>query len=199
MVSYNTILVAVFLLGTVLVGVATPVAGHDTQTVDGYEITVGGAAEPLITGERMWVELEVVDNETGAPVEGQAETLEMYVQTAGRDRAELEVSEKHGENGTYEAPVIVTEPGDYVVHVEGQIEGTDVHAHFETTVQDRTELEYPSNGSQTADDLADDGNEAQIGTSQIEGTGGGSSSSLVPAAAIAGVGTLGALAVRRRR
>lgn len=130
-------------------------AAHETQEVEGYDVTFGGADEPVITGERMWLEFEIVDNETGEPVEAQAETLKISVQKQGYERKELEVSEKHGEPGVYEAAVIFTEPGEYFVHLEGSIDGTDVHTHFEKNVHDHTELEYPTEDHRT-DDAADE-------------------------------------------
>lgn len=49
-------LIALVGLGILLAGITTPAMAHDTQTVDGYDITFGGAEEPLITGERMWLD-----------------------------------------------------------------------------------------------------------------------------------------------
>lgn len=141
-------LVAIAVLMTVAVG---PVAAHETQRIEGYDVTFGGADEPLITDERMWLEFEIVDNETGEPVDGQAETLNVSVDASGSEKTPLEVSEKHGEPGVYEAQVIFTEPGEYVVHLEGSLEGTEVHTHFETEVHDHAELEYPGDESRTGD------------------------------------------------
>ena len=191
--SHRNQLAALALVVVLLVGVAAPVAAHETQTFDGYDVTFGGADEPLITGERMWLELEVVDNETGDPVEGQADNLELYVQTSGHERSEVNLSEKDGEDGVYEAPVVFTEPGDYVVHAEGQIEETEVHTHFETEVTDRADLEYPNDDSQNAaredETHAHDDNEtAEAGLGAVG-----------PAmAAIGAVGGVGALLFRWR-
>lgn len=192
MVARTNRLVVLALIGLLLAGTAGPVAAHETQSVDGYDITFGGAAEPLITGERMWLEFEIVDNETGEPVTGQADSLNAAVQIEGHDRGELTLGEKHGEDGVYEAPVVFTEPGEYVVHLEGSIEDTEVHTHFEKEVRDRAELEYPANGSRTADGDS----ETQSANRPSEaGFGAGG----VAAVGIGLVGVAGAALVRRRR
>lgn len=139
--------IALGLVVMLIVGSTSPVIAHETQTVEGYDLTFGGADEPLITGERMWLELEIANNETGEPVENQSETLTVAVQKLGRENATVEVSEKRGEPGVYEAPVIFTEPGEYLIHVQGSIEGTEFHTHFETEVEDHTKLMYPSKES----------------------------------------------------
>lgn len=149
------LVVVAMVLGTL--GTA-PAAAHESTTVEGYELTFGGADEPVITGERMWLEIEIVDNETGEPVEGQADSLNVSLQQSGGEKVAWDVSEKHGDAGVYEAAVIFTEPGDYIVHVEGTIEETEVHTHFEKEVHDSADLEFPpSDDSDDADDS--DGND----------------------------------------
>lgn len=186
--SFKRPLIALVVLVTVMTGIATPVMAHETQNVEGYDITFGGADEPLITGERMWVEFEIVNNETGEPVTDQAENLTVSVQTAESEKTALELSEKHGEPGVYEAPVLFTEPGDYVVHLEGSVGGTEVHTHFEKEVQDHTALEYPSDESQTEDGDSE---------SQTDEAGFGSLS--VAIVGIGAVAAIGTLLLRRRR
>lgn len=131
---------AVVMLGTVAV---IPTAAHESETIDGYELTFGGADEPVITGERMWLVLRISD-EDGEPLPDQADALQWRVEKPGEeDPVVLDVSEKHGEPGVYEAAVVFTEPGEYVVHIEGTVEDTEVHTHYEKEVNDRTALEYP--------------------------------------------------------
>lgn len=191
--GYHRTILTFVLITVVVTGVAHPVAAHETQNVEGYDVTFGGADEPLVTDERMWLEIEIADNESGEPVDGQADALQLYVQNAGNDREEVNLSEKHGEDGVYEAPVVFTESGDYTVHLEGQIEDTEVHTHFETDVQDRSELEYPDTESQAADD----GNESRTDENQTDESGFGTAS--VAIAAIGVVAIVGAVLSRRRR
>lgn len=164
--EYYKLFITFGLVMAVVVGAVGPAVAHEKQTVEGYDLTFGGADEPVITGERMWLELEIADNETGELIGNQSETLKISVQKSDGEKVGIDVSEKHGEPGVYRVPVIFTEPGDYVIHVEGSIEGTEFHAHFEKEVQDASELEYPGNES-TPDD---DQNESASDDSQNEST-----------------------------
>lgn len=127
-------------LGSVAVGT---VAAHETETVDGYELTFGGGDEPVITGERMWLEIEIVD-EDGEPVPDQADTLTMEVEHPDGVTRTVDLGGKHGAPAYYEAPIVFTEAGNYTIHIEGTVEDTEVHTHFEKEVADRSELEFPA-------------------------------------------------------
>lgn len=186
-------LIAFAVLGMLTAGIATPVAAHETRTVEGYTITFGGADEPLITGERMWMEFEIVDDRTGTPVSNQAENLTVSVRTSGSEKTALELGAKHGAPGVYEAPVLFTEPGDYVVHLEGSLEGTEVHTHFETRVRDHADLEYPASEPETTTE----GEDSRTGTERNDAARFGSVG--IAVAGIGFVAAIGALLVRTRR
>ncbi len=87
----------------VLISAVGPALAHETQAVAGNEVTFGGADEPLVTGERMWLEFEIVDAESGDPVENVSENLTVSVQMEGHEKTALESSDKYGEPGVYEA------------------------------------------------------------------------------------------------
>lgn len=141
----HTHIVVAMSVAVLLSGVAVgAVSAHESNTVKGYELTFGGADEPVVTGERMWLELSIKNNETGEPVEGAGDTLRWSVEKGGAERAELSSGSRHGEPGVYEAPVMFTEPGRYTIHLEGTIEGNEVHTHFLKEVESRTELVYPN-------------------------------------------------------
>lgn len=182
-------LVGLGLVVVVLLGVVGPVTAHETQDVEGYDVTFGAADEPAITGERMWMRFEIVDGETGEPVEGQADSLIISVQKKDGEKVPLEVSESHGEPGVYEAAVIFTEPGEYMLHIEGRIEGTGVHTHFKKEVHDHAELEYPGDDSQADNQFVTDSFQSGL-------RGYGSSVGVAVAAVVA---VLGAGLVYRRR
>lgn len=136
------IMIVVTLVVLALVGVGTA-AAHESQEIEGYQLVFGGSDEPVITSERTWLQLRITD-EDGEPVTEQADTLHWRVEKPGEaDSVDLEASESHGNPGVYEAAVVFTEPGEYVVHIEGTIEGTEVHTHFEKDVEDRSALDYP--------------------------------------------------------
>lgn len=166
--------------------VAAPANAHESETVDGYELTFGGGDEPVITGERMWLELEVVDA-NGEPVPGQADSLEMELEHPDGVKRSLELAGKHGEPAYYEAPVLFTDPGTYTIHFEGTVEDTAVHVHFEKEVQDHTALQFPA-----ADANEDQPEPTPQESSTFPGLGIGFAVVLVA------LGAGGALFVRRR-
>lgn len=143
----------VLLVATAVLVASVPIASaHDTVTVDGYEVTFGGADEPVITGERMWLEVHLLEAETGESVEGAEDNLNISVQRPfGNDTRELEVSSRFGEPGYYEAPIIFTEPGTYTVYVNGTVNGTAMNLSFQKQVHDAEELQYPPAEEDEAD------------------------------------------------
>lgn len=127
-------------------------SAHDTEVVNSYEVTFGGSDEPVITDERMWLEVNVVDNETEEPLAGLEDSLNIAVQQPfGNDTHELEVGSRFGEPGWYEAPVIFTEPGTYTVYVNGTINGSTANLTFQKQVHDSDNLEYPAESNQGGD------------------------------------------------
>lgn len=132
-------------VGLVLVGAVGVASAHDSQTVNGYELTFGGADEPVITGERMWLEVQIVEAETAEPVVDIEDDLTMAVQEPFGDQTkELDVSSRFGEPGWYEAAVIFTRPGTYTVYLHGSVDGTAIDASFQTQVHNASTLEYPA-------------------------------------------------------
>lgn len=120
------------------------VSAHDTETVNGYEITFGGSDEPVITDERMWLEVNVVDTESEEPIEGLEESLTIAVQRPfGNDTRELDVSSRFGAPGWYEAPIIFTQPGTYTVYINGTFDGADANLAFQKQVHNASNLQYP--------------------------------------------------------
>lgn len=163
-------------------GVAV-VSAHDTETVAGYEVTFGGAEEPVVTDERTWLEVQFVDAETEEPVEDLADSLTIAVRRPfGDDVRELEVESRFGEPGWYEAQVVFTEPGTYTVFVNGTVDGAGVNLEFQKQVHDASDLEYPP-------ESASDG---------LLGSLAGGVSAFVVGVAVAGLGMVAAFAAGRR-
>lgn len=142
--SSQELFVTLAVAGLVLAGAVGLAAAHETETVNGYELTFGGSDEPVITDERMWLQVEILDAETEEPVEDQADSLEMAVQRPfGNDTHELEVGAVHGSPGLYQGAVVFTEPGTYTVYINGSINGTEIDTTFQKQVHDAETLEYP--------------------------------------------------------
>lgn len=134
----------VLLLALLLVGSAGTGLAHETTTIDGYELTFGGSDEPVITGERMWMQVEILEAETVEPVEGVEDAVEIAVQRPfGNDTFDLEVSSVHGRPGWYEGAVVYTEPGTYTVFITAEIDGRTVETSFQKQVHNATALQYP--------------------------------------------------------
>lgn len=141
----------------VLAGMTGVASAHETETVEGYELTFGGSDEPVITDERMWLQVEIVDNETGEPVEGLDDDVEMSVQRPfGNDTHELEVDGVYGEPGLYEAAVVFTEPGTYTVFINATINGTEVETEFSKQVHNKSKLRYPVTTDNSINETADE-------------------------------------------
>lgn len=140
--SNQSLLILALSVALVLSAVG-PAAGHASEEIDGNELTFGGADEPVVTGERTWLELSITD-EDDEPVTDLADDLEWRIEKPGDvDAVALSMEEQYGSPGVYETAVVFTEPGEYVVHVEGMIDDTEVHTHFDVTVEDHTALQYP--------------------------------------------------------
>lgn len=77
-----------------------PAAAHETAAVDGYDILFGGADEPVITGERMWLEVRITDSETEDPVTDLEDDRSVAVQRPfGNDTFDFEVESRFGQPG----------------------------------------------------------------------------------------------------
>lgn len=136
--------VVLAVLAVVFIGSTGIATAHETTTVSGYELTFGGSDEPVITGERMWLQVEMLDAETGEPVEGIGDSVEMAVQRPfGNETFELDVSGVHGRPGWYEGAVIFTEPGTYTVFITAEIGGETIETSFQKQVHNASKLQYP--------------------------------------------------------
>lgn len=170
-------------LGIVFVGMAGVATAHETTTVNGYELTFGGSDEPVITGERMWMQVEILEAETGEPVEGVSDSVSIAVQQPfGNDTFDLDVGGVHGRPGWYEGAVVFTEPGTYTVFITAEIDGETVETSFQKQVHNASNLQYP-----------------QPTPSPEQGTGMGASMGFGLGVVVAAVGMIGAFVVGRRK
>ncbi len=120
---------------------AVPAAAHRGVEVGKYKLVFGGRIEPVINGERNWIEAFVTDTEANAPVE--VADLAAVI-THESHETKLVLQPVRGQPGTFAAAVLFTVPGKYAVRVVGSIEGVGVEAQFETTVQDRLAISFPA-------------------------------------------------------
>lgn len=186
------------LAGGALVGTAS---AHETDSDAGYEFVFGGDDEPMVTGERMWLEFEVTDEETDEVVADVEDDFTITVhQEDGDETYESEVDARYGEEGWYEAPIVFTEPGQYVFVIEGEIDGEEVRVDFtgdHFQVEDHTELHFPAdaNPDDGDDAAANDDGAADDDGEETNAVGSGFGAG----AAVVALGVLGSVLLARRR
>lgn len=133
----------VFLASILVAGFSGVALAHGGVAIGKYELTFGAADEPKVTGRRTFLEFWVENTETGERVIGLDKTLTLEIEKGGVER-EMEVGTFFGQPDRLKASIYFTEPGTYVAHFGGTIEGTavqDVHIEFE--VDDVTWLMTP--------------------------------------------------------
>jgi len=132
-------------LGTFLIPSGTSAHEHRTVATD-YEFVVGFINEPAVQGELNGVSLAVTKGDE--PVTGLDETLKVEV-IFGDQSKTFDLNAVWGEDGSYEAPFIPTQPGDYTFHFTGTIDGTEVDETFTSSpdgfdsVAPRSDYEFP--------------------------------------------------------
>jgi hypothetical protein len=171
-------------------------AAHVTKTFGDYSVKIGWDQEPSESGVYNHITMQVWrgDNESDV-VSGVNDTLKLTIKSLGQSK-DLDVEESDDTPGSYSAPIEPTQPGIYVVHAEGTINGTAVSADFNIEdVNNVQEIQFPT-VTQTTQTTATTVISQPTGTTPhtpgIPGLG---------LAAIVGgiVGAAMVLAVRRRR
>ena len=111
---------------------ATAVLAHGGRPVGEYEFNdVGFAVEPAFEGAINGVELEVVKEQNGAPVEGLEKSLQVEVTHVSSGAAKtFELQPDFRRPGRYTADFIPTAPGHYTFRFFGTIEGLAVDETF---------------------------------------------------------------------
>jgi hypothetical protein len=108
-------------------------SAHEHREVGEYEIGFGWQVEPAYVGVFNGPELTIAHHDTGEPVEGAEETLELTV-SFGSQTKTLALEPAFNEPGRYVAYVTPTRPGDYSFELTGTISTTD--ALTETVVSE---------------------------------------------------------------
>lgn len=126
LIASVAILASVFLL-------AGDIYAHERREVANYQLVVGFMVEPAFEGLKNGVSLSVTNNQTGEPVEGLEETLQVeltYVPTGVSETMNLRAI--FGDPGHYTADLIPTAPGHYRMRFFGNIEGAAIDETFES-------------------------------------------------------------------
>ena len=140
-------------LALALLAILTLAAGtsaHEHRTVGSYQFVVGFLAEPPVVDVPNGVSLAVTrgSGDSGAPVEGLANTLKVTVVSHGQTMP-LAFAPVFGKPGAYAADFIPTASGTYAFHITGTIDGQPVDERFTSgpktfdDVNARTSLSFP--------------------------------------------------------
>ncbi len=122
---------------------------HGHIAVGDYELVVGFSNEPAYQGEPNGLDLFVTHHETGEPVTGLEETLQVEIIRGSATQA-LQLRAAFGEEGAYTTNVLPTEAGDYTWHIWGEIEGTPVDVSMTSgpdtfsPVRAKAEVSFPA-------------------------------------------------------
>lgn len=116
---------------------------HESVTVGNYELEIGWVDEPAIAGQKNAILVNVVDISTGEPVEDVSSlTVAIFY---GIQEKELTL-QPLGEDtpGQFMAPLLPTLPGQYTIHLGGQLGDTPVDTHAEPEeVEAADTLQFP--------------------------------------------------------
>lgn len=127
------ILLAVFVAMGAMVLLPRPAVAHEHRHVGQYTLVVGFMNEPAYEGLLNSVSIRITDDETGDPVEGLQDTLEVEVShpETGASRT-MSLVTVWGDPGHYRADFVPTVPGAYHFRFIGDIEGEGVDELFES-------------------------------------------------------------------
>jgi hypothetical protein len=131
---------------------ALPSMAHEGREVgegaDAAVITFGWRNEPAYTTLLNGPELFVENHDTGEPVEGLEDTLELTVSFGGQSKT-LRLRAVFNEPGSYTADLIPTQPGDYSFQLTGTIGSATVDETFSSadgefsTVEPIADIMFP--------------------------------------------------------
>jgi hypothetical protein len=146
----RTLLVLVAVAGVALL--PSLAAAHVTESFpNNVVVKVGWDVEPSESMNYNHVTMQLWDNATGAAITGvTTDNVTLTVTHAGQSKT-LDFEESDDDPGNYSAPIEPTQPGIYVVHVKGTINGAKVDADFNVEdVQDIADAQFPARTDPTA-------------------------------------------------
>lgn len=163
------VLGAGFLFGTVafvgagLIFVPKPAHAHKTVTQSGLSIVVGWKTEPTFTNEPNAISVRL----TRANVGVDSAELSVVVSYGPTSTQPLALAAVFGDAGSYEAPLIPSQPGIYTFAIEGRVGAEPVNLELEAgldtfdEVTESTTLVFPDVDAEESDvatskDLADE-------------------------------------------
>ncbi|RPI24849.1 MAG: hypothetical protein EHM70_20780 [Chloroflexota bacterium] len=152
----SRISIAVLFVSILLAGHYQTAAAHGHTEVGNYELVIGFHNEPAYQGEPNGLDLFVTNIETGEPVNGLEETLQVEI-IYGSSKKELSLEPQFEQDGAYTAHVIPSETGDYTWHIFGIIEGMPVDVSMTSSpetfgsVEAKSSTSFPGNEAATGE------------------------------------------------
>ncbi len=124
-----------FLIAGLLLTAVVPLAtAHETyESSDGkYQMVLGEQNEPVYTYDFTNLDVIVTEIETDGPVPNVNATVDATLLAPNGEELSMELAPQHGSQNRYEfvEDYILTQPGQYQVLLEGNINGTDVTGEY---------------------------------------------------------------------
>jgi hypothetical protein len=135
---------------------ASPASAHERRTVGPYTFVVGWIVEPSYLGQLNALDLTVTETATSKAVEGLEKTLKADITTGGATTA-LTIASRFGLPGKYQGQVLPTKTGDYIFHITGTVNTTQIDEKFESGpgrfggIEDIASLQFPNKVPSNAD------------------------------------------------
>ena len=121
-------------LAALLLTLPAPASAHETQTVNRLRLTIGWGDEPVFSGAKNSVEVDVSDA-AGAPVTDAGGSLTAEV-SFGDERIVLPLQPSGQRPGKFRAWLVPTRPGTYTFHITGTVKGQTIDTS--STCSDKT-------------------------------------------------------------
>ena len=121
-------------LAALLLTLPAPASAHETQTVNRLRLTIGWGDEPVFSGAKNSVEVDVSEA-TGAPVTDPGGSLTAEV-SFGDERIVLPLQPSGQRPGKFRAWLVPTRPGTYTFHITGTVKGQTIDTS--STCSDKT-------------------------------------------------------------
>lgn len=121
---------------------------HERRAIGKYQFVVGFLNEPAYLNQPNSIDLRVTNTETTKPVEGLEKTVKAEVIVGGKTMP-LVLTARFGQPGAYIGNLVPTQPGTYIFHLTGNVEGITLDEKFESgpgrfgDVEETTALQFP--------------------------------------------------------
>ena len=122
-------------------------AAHVTHTTGASTLRIGWGSEPPQSELPNHITMQAWTTDTGEAVTGLVGNVTLAMMHGGESKS-LDVAESDEAPGNYSAPIEPMEPGLYVVHANGTVNGATVNQDFAIeAVNDIKDIQFPAKAS----------------------------------------------------